>query len=203
MMRKVLLVAVTLVAVLGTGTAHAAPTLESIGIAKPKIVHKAPKKEEHKVPTQITYTVKAGDTLKSLSDSHSTTWERVWAKNPALSQPDVISVGETLIIPQNNEVLPDRLLPTPVAAAQTVTSAVSGSCGDNQYAQYIYQKESGCNLNAINSGGCRGIGQACPGSKLPCGADYACQNAFFTAYALSTYGGWEQAASFWQANGWW
>jgi hypothetical protein len=82
-------------------------------------------------------------------------------------------------------------------------AAVVGGCGDNQYAQYIYQHESGCNLNAVNSGGCRGIGQACPGSKLPCGADYACQNDFFTNYAISKYGSWAAAYSFWTSNHWW
>lgn len=77
------------------------------------------------------------------------------------------------------------------------------NCGDNQYAQFIYQHESGCRLNAINSIGCRGIGQACPGSKLPCGNDYACQNAFFTNYAMARYGSWYNAYVFWTANRWW
>jgi cell division protein FtsB len=77
------------------------------------------------------------------------------------------------------------------------------NCGDNQYAQFIYQHESGCNLNAVNYLGCRGIGQACPGSKLPCGADYACQNAFFTNYALTRYGSWYNSYLFWLNNHWW
>lgn len=80
---------------------------------------------------------------------------------------------------------------------------VNGSCGDNQYANYIYMHESGCNLNSVNAGGCRGIGQACPGSKLPCGADYACQNDYFTNYAIQRYGSWEAAYNFWLANHWW
>jgi len=80
---------------------------------------------------------------------------------------------------------------------------IVANCGDNQYAQYIYQHESGCNLNAINSIGCRGIGQACPGSKLPCGADYACQNAFFTNYAISRYGSWYNAYQVWLVQHWW
>jgi cell division protein FtsB len=77
------------------------------------------------------------------------------------------------------------------------------NCGDNQYAQFIYQHESGCNLNAVNSLGCRGIGQACPGSKLPCGADYACQNAFFTNYTVSRYGSWYNAYQAWLIQHWW
>jgi hypothetical protein len=86
---------------------------------------------------------------------------------------------------------------------QAPVSAVVDGCGDNTYAQYIYSHESGCNLNAVNSIGCRGIGQACPGSKLPCGADYACQNAFFTQYANERYGSWAGAYTFWVNNHWW
>jgi hypothetical protein len=89
------------------------------------------------------------------------------------------------------------------AAAMPAAPSVIAGCGDNSYAQFIYQHESGCNLNAVNAGGCRGIGQACPGSKLPCGADYACQNAFFTQYANDRYGGWSGAYSAWIAQGWW
>lgn len=94
--------------------------------------------------------------------------------------------------------------PTPVYVAPVapVSSVVAG-CGDNEYAQYIYSHESGCNLNAVNSIGCRGIGQACPGGKLPCGADYACQNAFFTNYAVTRYGSWAGAYDFWVNNHWW
>lgn len=89
--------------------------------------------------------------------------------------------------------------------AQNVSggTASAASCGDNAYKQYIYQKESGCNPSAVNSIGCRGIGQACPGSKLSCGVDFACQDAYFTQYAVSRYGSWENAYNFWINNHWW
>lgn len=90
-----------------------------------------------------------------------------------------------------------------LTARASAAPSVVPNCGDNFYANYIYTRESGCNLNAVNPGGCRGIGQACPGSKLPCGADYACQNAFFTNYAMQRYGSWEAAYSFWLKNHWW
>ncbi len=86
-----------------------------------------------------------------------------------------------------------------------LTSSVSASgCNTgNQYKDFIYMKESGCNPSAVNSIGCRGIGQACPGSKLPCGADFACQDAYFSNYAIQRYGSWEAAYSFWLRNSWW
>lgn len=107
------------------------------------------------------------------------------------------------------EPIPEPVAPTPEPEPiQTASNAPSGpsivaGCGDNFYANYIYMHESDCNLNAVNSQGCRGIGQACPGSKLPCGADYACQNAFFTRYAMDRYGSWEGAYNFWINNHWW
>lgn len=84
------------------------------------------------------------------------------------------------------------------AAAAPVTN-----CGDNFYKQYIYQHESGCNTAAVNSIGCRGLGQACPGDKLPCNADYSCQDIWFTNYAMVRYGSWYNAYIFWINNYWW
>lgn len=89
-----------------------------------------------------------------------------------------------------------------IASIQTAqVYAAEANCGSPKMC--IYQKESGNNPLAVNSIGCRGIGQACPGSKLPCGADYACQDAWFTNYAIQRYGSWEVAWTFWQANHWW
>ena len=89
-----------------------------------------------------------------------------------------------------------------VASIQTAqVFAAQANCGSPKMC--IYMKESGNNPLAVNSIGCRGIGQACPGSKLPCGADYACQDAWFTNYAIQRYGSWDAAWTFWQANHWW
>ena len=98
-----------------------------------------------------------------------------------------------------------------VLAEAQATPQVSGavavkqtySLPANQAKAFIYQHESGNNPNAVNSIGCRGLGQACPGSKLPCGADYACQDAWFTNYAMTRYGSWEAAYQFWVQNHWW
>lgn len=99
------------------------------------------------------------------------------------------------------------------AEAPRVVSSGGGlrsGCGDNQYAAYIYGQESGgrvtgmCNPSAVNPGGCTGIGQSCPASKIAhCGTDYGCQNAWFSNYAAQRYGGWAGAYSFHKANGWW
>lgn len=100
---------------------------------------------------------------------------------------------------------PDLKIATTMEKVPTAPPPVaSGATGSESEAKaFIYQKESGNNPNAVNAGGCRGLGQACPGSKLPCGADYACQDAYFTKYAIDRYGSWTAAKAFWLENHWW
>lgn len=86
--------------------------------------------------------------------------------------------------------------------ATATAYAAEANCGSPKAC--IYLKESSNNPAAVNSIGCRGLGQACPGSKLPCSdTDYACQDAWFTNYAIQRYGGWDQAWNFWQQHHWW
>lgn len=99
--------------------------------------------------------------------------------------------------------------PTPVVvapkapiAAPTPIPGVT-NCGSDPYMAYIYQKESGCNTESVNSIGCRGLGQACPGSKLPCDNDWSCQDSWFRQYAVSRYGSIYAAYLFRTANNWW
>src|SRR6476620_10863545 len=81
---------------------------------------------------------------------------------------------------------------------------------------FIYMHESGnvpCKINggSINCAGhsnlACGIGQALPCSKLlavcPNLADYACQDDWFTRYALNRYGSWVGARTFWISHRWW
>ena len=107
------------------------------------------------------------------------------------------------------EVAPPAPQPAPVQETQPEPEPVPQpspvtNCGDNIYKQYIYQHESGCRTDAVNSIGCAGLGQACPGSKLPCSlTDWLCQDQYFTNYATQRYGSWEAAYAFWVANRWW
>lgn len=103
---------------------------------------------------------------------------------------------------------PVYVAPTQTQVAYTAPAPASsgntGQCGDNEYAHYIYMHESGCDTDRYNSIGCYGIGQSCPKSKIAqCGADYACQNAWFSNYAEQRYGGWAGAYQFWINNHYW
>jgi hypothetical protein len=95
--------------------------------------------------------------------------------------------------------------PEPPKVAQTAPK--TPVVDNNDAKMFIYHKESGNRPTARNASGCLGLGQACPGSKLlavcPDLNDYACQDAFFTNYALSRYGSWENAKAFWLAHKWW
>ena len=172
-----------------------------------------------KKPIPIMVTVASGDTLTAIATGHNSTYVRVFDANTSISDPNLIYPGDSLRIPDPSEQLADRALPSDAALSSAVAPTASQStsvsqpavvqsapvpgCGDNQYANFIYSHESGCRTTAMSPNGCYGIGQACPASKLAyCGSDYACQNAFFTAYAAK-YGGWAGAYAFWNSHGWW
>lgn len=115
--------------------------------------------------------------------------------------PKLSSLAQVSFQPQNvlNTVYVPTASKTPVQAPQGVIN-----CGDNFYKSFIYSHESGCNTASVNSLGCAGIGQACPGSKLPCSlSDFACQDAYFSSYAVSRYGGWAQAYNYWLSHSYW
>jgi hypothetical protein len=105
------------------------------------------------------------------------------------------------------------LPPRPLAKEATVTQAplppgtkykCHGRPAPDDPKAFIYFCESGNRPEAVNAGGCRGLGQACPGSKLPCSnTDYDCQDKWFTAYMLDRYKTWEHARQVWLTQEWW
>lgn len=101
-------------------------------------------------------------------------------------------------------------VPEPIPTIETIVEAPSepmtqisnqnSRCGDNDYAHAIYMGESTCVMDVVNSIGACGLGQSLPCSKLENDCpdwrtNYDCQNAWFTAYAMS-YGSWENAYNF-------
>lgn len=72
------------------------------------------------------------------------------------------------------------------------------------YADFMVQKESGWNPNAMNrSSGACGLAQALPCSKLgPNWNDPVVALNWMNGYVNGRYGGWEQAYTFWQKNRW-
>lgn len=167
-------------------------------------------------PEPVMVTVEAGDNLTKIAAAYSTTWQRIYDANPSIANPNIINSGDQLRIPAADEVLTPRELPQ---ATETIPTAFVAATSKNTFrttAQisypvsadsakaFIYAHESGNNPNATNPNGCYGLGQDCNGRvRTLCGADYACQDAFFTNYAMARYGSWAGALAFWQSHHWW
>lgn len=78
-----------------------------------------------------------------------------------------------------------------------------GLSGNWTYIRYIFSHESCLDPGRLNSTGCRGLGQACPGSKLPCGPnEITCQVKWFNNYAIAK-GGWAASYKIWLSQHWW
>jgi LysM repeat protein len=199
--------------------AQAAPTKETKVAQATETKAEEVKKPE--APKPVMVTVAEGDSLSSIAEKYQSTWVRLYSANESIQNPDVINPGQQLRVPTVDEQLADRPLPQPVVVAAPVTSSYSAPARTTSYRAaaptatsypvsanaakaYIYSRESGNNPTATNPAGCYGIGQDCNGVlRSQCGADYACQDAYFDAYAQRRYGSWEGAYAFWQANHWW
>lgn len=92
------------------------------------------------------YVVAEGDTLSTIAKQYETTWERLFAKNANMPDPDLIKVGDKLVIPKPDEQLADRNIPEPVAVqspapsnsnikAKTTNVVSRGGSSGNTYAQ--------------------------------------------------------------------
>ena len=172
-----------------------------------------------------TYTVKEGDTLSEIAETHNTTVEKL-AENNHIDNIHLIYVGQELVI--DGPVAPaapasttyeapaaqDEAVSAPVAetteveeetpvvsetvAEETVASTVSGS--EAEAKEWIAQKESGGSYTATNG---QYIGRyQLTDSYL--NGDYSAENQerVADAYVAGRYGSWTAAKNFWLNNGW-
>ncbi|HFZ4440395.1 TPA: LysM domain-containing protein [Streptococcus pneumoniae] len=161
-----------------------------------------------------TYTVKEGDTLSEIAETHNTTVEKL-AENNHIDNIHLIYVDQELVI--DGPVAPvatpvpatyaapaaqDETVSAPVAetpvVSETVVSTVSGS--ESEAKEWIAQKESGGSYTATNG---RYIGRyQLTDSYL--NGDYSAENQerVADAYVAGRYGSWTAAKNFWLNNGW-
>ncbi|VOS26214.1 LysM domain protein [Streptococcus pneumoniae] len=161
-----------------------------------------------------TYTVKEGDTLSEIAETHNTTVEKL-AENNHIDNIHLIYVDQELVI--DGPVAPvatpapatyaapaaqDETVSAPVAetpvVSETVVSTVSGSEAGAK--EWIAQKESGGSYTATNG---RYIGRyQLTDSYL--NGDYSAENQerVADAYVAGRYGSWTAAKNFWLNNGW-
>ena len=172
-----------------------------------------------------TYTVKEGDTLSEITETHNTTVEKL-AENNHIDNIHLIYVGQELVIDgpaapvatasttyeapaaqdetvsatvaETTEVEEETPVVSETVAEETVASTVSGS--EAEAKEWIAQKESGGSYTATNG---RYIGRyQLTDSYL--NGDYSAENQerVADAYVAGRYGSWSAAKNFWLNNGW-
>ena len=116
-------------------------------------------------PAPVMVAVAAGDSLTTVADAHSTTTQRLFDANPAISDPNLIFPGQQLRVPDPNEALVTRPMPVPAAAVSaavqstvrpsssvsTSASASAATVASGSVWDSLAQCESGGNW-AINTG---------------------------------------------------
>lgn len=173
-----------------------------------------------------TYTVKEGDTLSEIAETHNTTVEKL-AENNHIDNIHMIYVGQELVIDgpvapattpaqttyaapaaqdevvsatvtETTEVEEETPVVSETVAEETVAATVSGS--EAEAKEWIAQKESGGSYTATNG---RYIGRyQLTDSYL--NGDYSAENQerVADAYVAGRYGSWTAAKNFWLNNGW-
>lgn len=173
-----------------------------------------------------TYTVKEGDTLSEIAETHNTTVEKL-AENNHIDNIHLIYVGQELVIDgpvapavtpapttyeapaaqdetvsapvvETTEVVEEAPVASKAVVEETVASSVSGS--EAEAKEWIAQKESGGSYTATNG---RYIGRyQLTDSYL--NGDYSAENQerVADAYVAGRYGSWTAAKNFWLNNGW-
>ena len=177
-----------------------------------------------------TYTVKAGDTLSEIAETHNTTVEKLAELNN-IENIDLIFVDQVLIIdgpavavaattsttyeaPATTEATTEAVTyqaeatetstyeapVAPVAEESYTAPAATVSGSESEAKEWIAQKESGGSYTATNG---RYIGRyQLTDSYL--NGDYSAENQerVADAYVAGRYGSWTAAKNFWLNNGW-
>lgn len=96
------------------------------------------------VENHIVVTVKAGDTLEAIANEHETTYVRIFNANPEIAHPDMIDIGDEIVIPKEEEELPDRFsqvdpvaAPVAYSAAGTYTTQTYTTAPVNSSSYYV------------------------------------------------------------------
>lgn len=104
-------------------------------LIQPKKEPEPPKPVETPKPKPVVYTVVAGDNLSKIGTEYNVEWQRLWAKNTQLDNPDLIHIGDKITIPEPSEKL-QRDLPAVVALPTQTPNVVAAQPvydGSNTY----------------------------------------------------------------------
>lgn len=169
-MKRILLATLT-VAILATPSTAAAQPLNfntdltnlfSLKISKPNTPEllapkiEQPKEEKKPVetpkPQPVIYVVVAGDNLSKIGTAHNVEWQRLWAKNTQLTNPDLIHVGDQITIPEPSEQL-SRDIPVQVQLPAETPNVVAskpvydgGNTYDYGYCTWYVKNRRGASI---------------------------------------------------------
>lgn len=154
-----------------------------------------------------TYTVKFGDTLSEIAETHNTTVEKLAEQNK-ITNLDFIHVGQVIelgdvtvkAVESSVEQTQSTTSSTSTATATTSTYSSNLSAEDAAAKEWIAMKESSGSYDARN-GIYIGRYQL---TNTYLNGDYSPENQerVADAYVASRYGSWSAAKAFWLANGW-
>lgn len=95
-----------------------------------KVSKETPKKKHRPakvVVAPIEYVVQEGDTLSKIGEVYKVPVNRLWLKNTNLSNPDLLNIGDKLVIPKPEEVLAERAPITPAVAPKITRPVIPGN----------------------------------------------------------------------------
>lgn len=120
------------------------------------IIQEQPKPEEKKpeppkAPAPVVYLVVSGDNLSKIGTAYNVEWQRLWAKNTQLTNPDLIHPGDKITIPEPSEQL-EREIPAQVQLPATTPGVAprasydGGNSYDYGYCTWYVKNRRGASL---------------------------------------------------------
>jgi surface antigen len=91
-------------------------------------------------PQPASHVVQPEETLSNIATNYQTTWKRLFDKNTAIADPNIINVGQTIAIPTTDEVLAERPMPVVVPEPVTATTTNKPSVATYNAASYTAQR---------------------------------------------------------------
>lgn len=108
--------------------------------------------QEPKKPEPVIYLVVEGDNLSKIGTAYNVEWQRLWAKNTQLTNPDLIHIGDKITIPEPSEQL-QRDIPAAVALPAVTPGVVAakpvydgGNTYDYGYCTWYVKNRRGASL---------------------------------------------------------
>ncbi len=152
-----------------------------------------------------TYTVKSGDTLSEIAETHNTTVEKLAEQNKITNLDfihvgQVIELGDVTVKTVESSVEQTQSTTSSTSTATTSTYSSNLSAEDAAAKEWIAMKESSGSYDARN-GIYIGRYQL---TNTYLNGDYSPENQerVADAYVAERYGSWSAAKAFWLANGW-